>query len=142
VLPGPWWWQPPSRTTGCVLLLGLQAEVDGQCTVHLISDMLLKGGIVTFSLLSVAPCQSVRNDQWGLSCAGLTKVNQGQPIEDLCPDGSYVIPFQKLNKETFDKQVQLCSTPFTGHGSQKEPAFESTAMLMHSNILLGSLHSV
>jgi hypothetical protein len=37
-------------------------------------------------------------------------VDQGQPIEDLCPDGSYVIPFQKLNKDTFDKQVDSCYT--------------------------------
>lgn len=39
---------------------------------------------------------------------GLARVDQGQPIEDLCPDGSYVIPFQKLNKETFDTQVAIC----------------------------------
>lgn len=34
-------------------------------------------------------------------------MDQGQPVEDLCPDGSYVIPFQKLNKATFDKQVRI-----------------------------------
>lgn len=38
-------------------------------------------------------------------CAGLGKVDQGQPVEDLCPDGSYVIPFEQLNTATFDTQA-------------------------------------
>ena len=38
-------------------------------------------------------------------CAGLGKVDHGQPVEDLCPDGSYVIPFERLNTATFDTQV-------------------------------------
>jgi hypothetical protein len=41
----------------------------------------------------------------GWMCAGLGKVDQGQPVEDLCPDGSYVIPFEQLNTATFDTQV-------------------------------------
>ena len=36
-------------------------------------------------------------------------MEQGQPVEDLAPDGSYVIPYQNIQKSTYDKQVMLAS---------------------------------
>ncbi len=37
--------------------------------------------------------------------AGIYRVDQGQPVQDLCPDGSYVIPYEDIQKSTYNKQV-------------------------------------
>ena len=41
--------------------------------------------------------------------AGIYRVDQGQPVQDLCPDGSYVIPYEDIQKSTYNKQVLLVS---------------------------------
>ena len=34
-------------------------------------------------------------------------MDQGQPVQDLCPDGSYVIPYEDIQKSTYNKQVLM-----------------------------------
>ncbi len=34
-------------------------------------------------------------------------MDQGQPVQDLCPDGSYVIPYEDIQKSTYNKQVMV-----------------------------------
>ena len=41
--------------------------------------------------------------------AGIYRVDQGQPVQDLCPDGSYVIPYEDIQKSTYNKQVLVLS---------------------------------
>ena len=60
--------------------------------------------------------RSWRHDaHWRRVSAGIYRVEQGQPVEDLCPDGSYVIPYQEIQKSTYNKQVR-CLAQCVGGG--------------------------
>ena len=51
--------------------------------------------------------ESVSVQQLLFMPAGIYRVDQGQPVQDLCPDGSYVIPYEDIQKSTYNKQVLM-----------------------------------
>lgn len=71
----------------------------------------------------------------GVSIVGIFKVEQGQPLEDLCPDGSYVIPFQAIKKATFNQQIGDNSHIFFRGIDQSAPASQA-AMFQALNLTL------
>ena len=67
--------------------------------------------------MPAAECYICTADRQVCHPAGIYKVDQGQPVQDLCPDGSYVIPYEDIQKSTYNKQVlTLANNPMCING--------------------------